>query len=126
MKTTREQDLDILTDRSDKGMADAEHVRAIRDQVYEQAKDTFLEAKRKELQSWIVKGLDTYEKNKDKMNLKAKEIMATCEMQINRIEREIKAYTSSSQFQEKLIKAAVKVSQREATVYLKKTEGTLV
>lgn len=113
---TREPDLDILTTRANKQEADSVHVRTIRDQVYEQSKDPWLEKKRQELADWIKRGLYAFQST----NPKKKEIMAQSEMNIERLEREIKMYVGSNSFQEKLVKSVAKLSQTELEVFLAK------
>lgn len=113
---TREPDLDILTTRANQQQADSIHVKTIRDQIYEQSKDAYLEKKRQELTDWIKRGLFAYQSN----DPKKKEIMAQAEMNIDRIEREIKMYVGSDGFQQTLAKAAAKLSQTELEVYLAK------
>ena len=113
---TREPDLDILTTRANQQQADSVHVKTIRDQIYEQSKDVYLEKKRQELTDWIKRGLFAYQSN----DPRKKEIMAQSEMNIDRIEREIKLYVGSEGFQQTLAKAAAKLSQTELEVYLAK------
>lgn len=113
---TREADLDILTTRANKNEADSIHVRAVRDQIFEQAKDTYLEKKRQELTEWIKRGLYAYQS----ASPKKKEIMAQSEMNIDRIEREIKLYAGSEAFQQTLAKAAAKISNLQAEVFINK------
>ncbi len=126
MKTTRDADLDILSTHINKGVADSVHVKAVREQVYEQSKDIYLERKRRELEGWIIKGLEAYNSSNGISNLKTKEMMATAEMNIDRIEREIKLYAGSTAFQETLAKAASRIANQEADLFVvKKSKGLL-
>ncbi len=117
MKSTRDQDLDFLTVKAEESQADS-HALAVREQVYQQSKDSYLEKKRRELSDWIIRGLYAFQSaSKDR-----KQVMAESEMNIDRIEREIKLYTSGENFQRTLAKAMAKISEKQAQVFISKKE----
>jgi hypothetical protein len=126
MKTTRDDDLDILTTHANAGKTDSVHVRSVREQVYEQSKDLYLESKRKELERWIVSGLEAYSGSNGVPSLKDRENMAVAEMNIDRIEREIKLYSGSDAFQETLARAASRIANREADLFVVKQKKGLL
>jgi len=115
MKTTRDQDMDFLTLKAEESQDDS-HAKAVREQIYHQSKDVYLEKKRGELAEWIKRGLYAYQS----ADPKKKEIMAQSEMNIDRIEREIKLYAGSEAFQQTLAKAAAKISNLQAEVFITK------
>lgn len=115
MKTTRSQDLDFLTLKMEESQ-DETHAKAIREQIFHQSKDSYLEKKRNELTEWINRGLYAFQS----ASPKKKEIMAQAEMNIDRIEREIKLYAGSEAFQQTLAKAAAKISNLQAEVFINK------
>ena len=126
MKTTRDDDLDILTTYANAGKTDSVHVKSVREQVYEQSKDAYLESKRRELEKWIIQGLEAYSRSNGVPTIRDKEKMAISEMNIDRIEREIKLYTGSDAFQETLARAASRIANREANLFVvKKKKGLL-
>lgn len=126
MKTTRDADLDLLSTHINKGVADSVHVKAVREQVYEQSKDLYLEKKRKELESWIIRGLEAYNASNGIPSAKSRELMAGCEMNIDRIEREIKLYVGSNAFQETLAKATARIASGEADLFVVKSSKGLL
>lgn len=120
MKKTRDEDLDLLSARIEDEQEDEEHLRSVREQVYMQSKDEWLEKKRRELTQWIQRGLYAYASDPS-LSLQTKQIMAESEYNIDRLEREIKAYTGTDVFQEELARAAAKISSKEADLHVIKS-----
>lgn len=115
-KNTRTADLDLLTLKAEENEKGDEHIKAIREQVYEQSKDAYLEKKRNELTEWIQRGLYAYSSSSPHKTQQ----MAEAEMNIDRIEREIKMYTGSESFQKVLAGAAARIANSEAELFVKK------
>lgn len=119
MKKTRDEDLDLLSARIEQKQEDEEHLKSVREQVYIQSKDAWLERKRQELTQWIQKGLYAYASDQA-LSLQTKQTMAESEYNIDRLEREIKAYAGSDAFQQELVRAASKISNQEADLFVTK------
>lgn len=121
MKTTRSKDLDFLTLKMEESQ-DETHAKSVREQIYEQSKDFYLEKKRKELEEWIIKGLYAFKSDSPRK----KQQMAEAELNIDRIEREIKLYSSSAAFQQTLARAAGRISRMEADTFVVKSKKGLL
>lgn len=122
--TTREADLAALESFRDEAQ-DTAHYQALLDSVWEQSKDQVLEKLRNELIYWVQKGIgDVPELGVPTM--KQKMGMAESEINIQRIEKEIKAYTATPEYQAKLAVKVATSSRREADLLmLKQKKGFL-
>lgn len=115
---TRKTDLEILEAGRDQSDSARIHRTSLIQSVYEQSKDTTLEAMRLELQNWIIKGLEAVPEG-DTPTLRQKMAMAEAEINIERMEKAIKQYTSSEAFQRNIASKVAKISQKEAEIVLK-------
>lgn len=123
MKTTRDNDLEVLDQsrlsvESESGLI---HRSALLDNVYEQSKDPTLERMRQQLAYWITKGLSFAPDDLEGIPTAKQQLgMAECELHIQELEKQIKAYSSSPDFQQRLLRKIAKHSDVEAQVFIKK------
>lgn len=121
---TRNTDLAALETQRDIAV-DREHYQALLESVYEQSKDAFLERKRLELIEWLKKGFAAVPEEGTPTTAQ-RQIMAEAEMNTERIEKEIKAYTATPEYQARLAAKIAKISSKEADlVMVKQKKGFL-
>lgn len=117
---TRSIDLDIL-DQS-RNITESEdarlHREALLDRIYQQSKDTTLEKMRMELTRWIQHGL-AYVPENGVPTLKQKQELATAEINITRLEKEIKAYVNSDTYKRSIAQKIAKKSSTKADLIMK-------
>lgn len=115
---TRNHDLAILESARDASDSAREHRTSLIESVYEQSKDPILEKMRLNLQHWIIKGLEAVPEG-EFPTIRQKMDMAEAEINIERLEKQIKEYTSSEEFQVKIASKIAKTSETEAEIFMK-------
>lgn len=118
MDSTRAQDLAALETYRDKAQ-DREHYQALLDSVWEQSKDAHLTKLRNDLIYWMQKGIAAIPEL-GVPTLEQKMTMATAEQNVQRIEKAIKEYTASPEYQAKLAVKVAKSSKKEADLLMVK------
>ena len=118
MITTREDDLAALETQRDSAK-DSAHYQALLDSVWEQTKDRVLEKMRTDLIYWVRKGFAAVPEY-GAPSMSQRMDMAKAEMEIQKIEKDIKAYTNTPEYQARLAARVAKSSIKEADLLLVK------
>jgi len=107
-ETTRTSELELLELARDKVGNSGEDSKfnrrsSILESIWEQTKDPTLEKMRKELQRWVIYGLDNAPEEEMEPTKEQRMAMATAQINIERIEKLVQSYVQSPGIRDKLI-----------------------